>query len=64
MEREGSIGLGPSISPKGGDGYSCGGPLEINKKTHEGSNEPSISGTSSPSSKMGVSCPRAFGRLE
>ena len=64
MEGEGLIGLGPSISLKGGEGYSCGGPLEINKKTHEGSNEPLSSGTSSPSSKMGVSCPRAFGRLE
>ena len=36
------------IGPKSGEGYSCRGSLEINKKTHEGSNEPSSSSTSSP----------------
>ena len=38
--------------------------MEINKKTHEGSKEPMSSGTPSPSSKIGASSTRAFGRLE
>ena len=46
-KRKKMVGEG-SIGPKSGEGYSCGGPLEINKKTREGSIEPSSSGTSSP----------------
>ena len=64
MEREGSIGLGPSKSPKSGEVIICGGSLEINKKTHEGSNEPMSSDTPSSSSKIEVSSPRASRRQE
>ena len=64
MKGEGSIGLRPSKIPKGGEVIICGGSLEINKKTHEGLNEPTSYGTPSPSSKIGVFSPRASGRLE
>ena len=59
MEREGSLGLGPSKSPKGGEVIIYSGPLEINKRIHEGSKEPTSFSIPSLSSKEGVSSPRA-----